>query len=324
MTQPAYANTLAEYRTQHNGALIGILSDIANSSINKDEFYNRTIFNHLSLVLMAGLTPDPTDWTQQYRAILELIKINASASRFSGIATMPTQDNFVVSIPDVSSLSSGMSLLVYFPSPNTTTSPTINVSSIGMKAIKNKFGAAIKKYEIEQMWVHLIYAGGEFIATNTRDTFGIGMLVMGSGLMSDRDLILANGATISRSGDYARLWDFVQSSGALAINAADKIANPAKYGIGNGSTTFELPDYRGEFIRAADLSRGIDAGRGIATNQSAEVLNHNHTLNSSTINVSSGSSGVVLTASGSGATTNYTGGENRPRNFASPVYVKFK
>jgi hypothetical protein len=237
---------------------------------------------------------------------------------------MPTQDNFVVSIPDVSSLSSGMSLLVYFPSPNTTTSPTINVSSIGMKAIKNKFGAAIKKYEIEQMWVHLIYAGGEFIATNTRDTFGIGMLVMGSGLMSDRDLILANGATISRSGDYARLWDFVQSSGALAINAADKIANPAKYGIGNGSTTFELPDYRGEFIRAADLSRGIDAGRGIATNQSAEVLNHNHTLNSSTINVSAGSSGVVLTASGSGATTNYTGGENRPRNFASPVYVKFR
>lgn len=69
MTQPAFANTLSAYKTTHQQALIGFLSDIANSSINKDEFYNRFIFAYLTTILEAGLTPDPTNWTQQIDAI---------------------------------------------------------------------------------------------------------------------------------------------------------------------------------------------------------------------------------------------------------------
>ena len=69
MTQPAFANTLAAYKTTHQQALIGFLSDIANSSINKDEFYNRMIFSYLTTILEAGLTPDPSNWTQQVDAI---------------------------------------------------------------------------------------------------------------------------------------------------------------------------------------------------------------------------------------------------------------
>lgn len=69
MTQPAFANTLAAYKTTHQQALIGFLSDIANSSINKDEFYNRFIFSYLTTILEAGLTPDPRNWTQQVDAI---------------------------------------------------------------------------------------------------------------------------------------------------------------------------------------------------------------------------------------------------------------
>ena len=37
------------------------------------------------------------------------------------------------------------------------------------------------------------------------------------------------------------------------------------YGGGNGSTTFTLPDFRGEFVRGLDDGRGIDAARGIGT-----------------------------------------------------------
>lgn len=50
-----------------------------------------------------------------------------------------------------------------------------------------------------------------------------------------------NGSTISRSS-YPDLF--------AAIGTA--------YGAGNGSTTFKIPDYRGEFIRSWDDSRGID------------------------------------------------------------------
>ena len=54
----------------------------------------------------------------------------------------------------------------------------------------------------------------------------------------------ANGQAVSRT-TYATLF--------AAIGTA--------YGAGDGSTTFNLPDMRGEFARAWDDSRGVDAGR---------------------------------------------------------------
>jgi len=45
-----------------------------------------------------------------------------------------------------------------------------------------------------------------------------------------------------------------------------------RYGIGNGSTTFNLPDLRGEFIRGYDNSRGVDTGRVIGTWQKGSFI----------------------------------------------------
>ena len=41
------------------------------------------------------------------------------------------------------------------------------------------------------------------------------------------------------------------------------------YGSGNGSTTFNLPDLRGEFVRGFDHGRGIDTGRTLGSFQNA-------------------------------------------------------
>ena len=38
-----------------------------------------------------------------------------------------------------------------------------------------------------------------------------------------------------------------------------------KAGAGDGSTTFNLPDLRGEFIRGWDAGRGVDAGRTLGS-----------------------------------------------------------
>jgi microcystin-dependent protein len=65
----------------------------------------------------------------------------------------------------------------------------------------------------------------------------------------------ANGALISRSS-YANLFSTL---GTL-------------FGVGNGSTTFALPDLRGEFLRGFDDGRGIDLGRGIGTHQNGTQL----------------------------------------------------
>lgn len=70
----------------------------------------------------------------------------------------------------------------------------------------------------------------------------------------------ANGAEISRT-QYANLFS--------AINTL--------YGAGNGSTTFNLPDLRGQFIRGWDNNRGVDTGRGIGSWQDSDNKWHQHT-----------------------------------------------
>ncbi|MDE1715757.1 phage tail protein [Chromobacterium amazonense] len=44
------------------------------------------------------------------------------------------------------------------------------------------------------------------------------------------------------------------------------------FGAGDGSTTFGVPDLRGEFVRGVDNGRGVDAGRALGSSQSATYL----------------------------------------------------
>lgn len=52
------------------------------------------------------------------------------------------------------------------------------------------------------------------------------------------------------------------------------------YGAGDGSTTFNLPDVRGEFRRGWDHGRGIDPGRVLGSTQAAAFASHTHTTSS--------------------------------------------
>ena len=54
-----------------------------------------------------------------------------------------------------------------------------------------------------------------------------------------------------------------------------------QYGAGNGSSTFNIPDLRGEFIRGFDNGKGTDSGRSIATSQSDQNKQHNHSASGS-------------------------------------------
>jgi hypothetical protein len=52
------------------------------------------------------------------------------------------------------------------------------------------------------------------------------------------------------------------------------------YGAGNGSSTFNLPDLRGEFIRGWDNGRGIDTGRAFGSTQKGTITVADPNLNS--------------------------------------------
>ena len=73
-----------------------------------------------------------------------------------------------------------------------------------------------------------------------------------------------NGAAVSRS-TYAVLFAVIGTA----------------YGAGNGSSTFNLPDLRGEFVRGFDNGRGVDSGRSIASSQSSQFGQHNHNVSAS-------------------------------------------
>lgn len=125
----------------------------------------------------------------------------------------------------------------------------------------------------------------------------------------------ANGATVSRT-TYAALF--------LAIGTT--------YGAGDGSTTFALPDLRGEFLRGFDDGRGVDTGRAIGSAQLDQMQGHNHQIPAN----GTGAAAPQVTGSGTGAySTNgvYTdqgangtprvGPETRPRNVAALACIKF-
>jgi microcystin-dependent protein len=126
--------------------------------------------------------------------------------------------------------------------------------------------------------------------------------------------IKCNGAAISRTV-YADLF--------AAMGTA--------FGSGDGSTTFTLPDLRGEFIRGWDDGRGVDSGRSFGSAQSHAFQDHTHTHQDHTAGFNyqthySGphgpSSQYDSTRTTSGASGNVAS-ETRPRNIAMLYCVKY-
>lgn len=115
-----------------------------------------------------------------------------------------------------------------------------------------------------------------------------------------------NGAELSRT-TYAGLFS--------SIGVA--------YGVGDGTTTFKIPDLRGEFIRGFDNGRGVDSGRTVGSWQEDIFKSHNHTFDGYFLTGSSGGYGWHPGASNNSA-IGYTGGtETRPRNIAMMYCIKY-
>ena len=139
----------------------------------------------------------------------------------------------------------------------------------------------------------------------------------------------ANGAAISRT-TYADLFAAIGTT----------------FGSGNGSTTFNVPDLRGEFIRAWDDARGVDSGRSFGSAQSSENLAHRHNTTIDGVASTSRSQqsqtnltsyhtadggyegyyarGTSSSVEATGSVSSTSGGsESRPRNIALLACIKY-
>ncbi len=72
--------------------------------------------------------------------------------------------------------------------------------------------------------------------------------------------LLCNGQAVSRTGIYANLFSAIGTT----------------FGVGDGYTTFNVPDMRGVSPRGLDSGRGLDPGRTLGSYQPDTLLNHTH------------------------------------------------
>ncbi|MFX4251985.1 tail fiber protein [Aliarcobacter butzleri] len=201
--------------------------------------------------------------------------------------------------------------IVYFIKQNKSTLDNLSISNIaGLEQTLANF------YTKDQINTFIVPVSTvlPFATTNIPDSF-----------------LECNGAAISRTA-YSKLF--------AAIGTA--------FGAGDGSTTFNIPDLRGEFIRGWDNGRGLDIGRTFGSKQTDEVKSHNHTGTAasagahthtvtSVLSGTNGPSGLsssytnftTATTSSAGAhshslTINNTGGiETRPTNLALIYGIKY-
>ena len=128
-----------------------------------------------------------------------------------------------------------------------------------------------------------------------------------------------NGQLVSRA-TYPLLWAKIEAESAAVSEAAWPAGNWGFFSTGDGSTTFRMPDARGEFFRNADRGRGTDPGRGLLTWQDDAFRAHTHSLNPQIALEDGGSGGVGGTTSGTASVigpTGVTGSvETRPRNLS--------
>jgi len=149
-----------------------------------------------------------------------------------------------------------------------------------------------------------------------------------------------NGAELVRS-DFSALWTFASNSGNLVSEATWTATNQGSFSTGNTTTTFRLPDLRGEFVRGWADSGTIDSGRSFGSTQTDEFKSHTHNVNNQTaegpqwlgfsrndLNPSAPNDGTAQVAGGIGndrifSIVNTGGSETRPRNIALLYCIKY-
>jgi microcystin-dependent protein len=148
----------------------------------------------------------------------------------------------------------------------------------------------------------------------------VGSIVAYGGRSIPNGWLLCIGDTVSRT-IYNKLF--------IAIDSV--------WGNGNGSTTFHLPDLRGQFLRGVSASSNVDSdtllrtakyiggntGNKVGSFQNDELKSHNHQVFTTSWNGSTG----FAAGNGSGVaigTVNSTGGaETRPKNAYVYYIIKY-
>lgn len=181
---------------------------------------------------------------------------------------------------------------------------------------------------------------GAATASGARDNLGITAALAAIITVPIGGTIIWNSVTIPAGGNFAE--ENGQALSRTAYAALFAIVGTT-FGVGDGSTTFNLPDSRGQFDRGWDDGRGLDPARAFGSNQTGALQAHSHSITDpghlhvlpGNLNGGIAGSAVIGNAGGSttynsasattGVTVNSTGGsETRPTNIARMKIIRIQ
>ena len=149
------------------------------------------------------------------------------------------------------------------------------------------------------------------LLTNQGSIVPAGTVIAFASSTAPTGFIKCNGAAISRAA-YADLFAAIGTT----------------FGAGDGSTTFTLPDLRGEFVRGWDDARTVDNGRAFGSYQAGNVGSHTHNVTVYRYSLYGGHYSPNYNYHSEYTQTQTTDngtqpGETRPRNVAMLYCIKF-
>jgi microcystin-dependent protein len=173
---------------------------------------------------------------------------NSSGTGVMTVSSPNTNTNYTITLPQANTT------LVGTDSTQTLTNKTLDSATIT--------GALSSGGNVGTSGQVLTSAGSGSAPTwSTLGGSPIGTVIYFGANTAPTGYLKANGAVISRT-TYASLFAVIGTT----------------FGVGDNSTTFGLPDLRGEFLRGWDDGRGVDSGRAFGTSQSYAVQSHIHSM----------------------------------------------
>lgn len=220
----------------------------------------------LGVIAGAGMVPDEADLGQ---LLLAVRKINQSGLVDYALDTGTANAYSATYKPAPLALVDGLVLRFKASRANTGAS-TFSPNGLPAKPILGVDHNAIQSEEIT-------VGGDVWVQWNSTIGSGAWVMIASTGMVKNTGSDVGDIKVVA-TAEPSQGW--LKCNGALvsrAQYAALFAAIGTRFGAGDGSTTFGLPDLRGEFIRGWDDERGVDSGRVLGTAQVGQNASHIHT-----------------------------------------------
>ena len=193
----------------------------------------------------------PTKW-EEWAPTLSRFAALIQGQTYTAFTTAGAAPNFTLTpSPAIAVYAAGQRFRVKFHAAGAGAN-VLNVSGLGNKSLKqyDSTGTKVAAVIAANQLVDVEYDGVDMVLLDPLALVQAGEVAFFARSSAPAGYLKANGAAVSRTA-YATLFAAIGTT----------------FGVGDGSTTFNLPDLRGEFLRGLDDGRGVDSGRTIGSAQ---------------------------------------------------------